>query len=71
MTEPKSDIISIKPEKNSELKVNSLADFKNSRGETIKTKKSMILCRCGQSSTKPYCDGTHKKVNFNDEKLDD
>ena len=25
---------------------------------------SMALCRCGQSSNKPYCDGTHKKVNF-------
>lgn len=22
------------------------------------------LCRCGQSSNKPYCDGTHRKVNF-------
>jgi CDGSH-type Zn-finger protein len=22
------------------------------------------LCRCGQSSTKPYCDGAHKKAEF-------
>ena len=22
------------------------------------------LCRCGQSNNKPYCDGTHRKANF-------
>ena len=36
----------------------SLTDERDSDAETI------YLCRCGQSSNKPFCDGTHKKVGF-------
>ena len=27
---------------------------------------SVVLCRCGRSSNKPYCDGTHRRVGFVD-----
>ncbi len=30
----------------------------------LETKEVYALCRCGQSSNKPYCDGTHVKINF-------
>ena len=27
-------------------------------------KDTIALCRCGQSSNKPFCDGTHNRVGF-------
>jgi CDGSH-type Zn-finger protein len=28
------------------------------------TSDTIALCRCGQSSNKPFCDGTHGRVGF-------
>lgn len=33
-------------------------------GEPFETRNRVTLCRCGQSSTKPLCDGTHAEVGF-------
>lgn len=33
-------------------------------GKTMDTQENYSLCRCGQSSNKPFCDSTHIKVNF-------
>jgi thiamine pyrophosphate-dependent acetolactate synthase large subunit-like protein/CDGSH-type Zn-finger protein/nitrite reductase/ring-hydroxylating ferredoxin subunit len=60
----------ITPTKNGPLKVTGLDKFTNSRYEPITTKKTMFLCRCGESKTKPFCDGSHLNTGFSDEKQD-
>ena len=35
------------------------------QGETLPDQETYALCRCGKSNSKPYCDGSHVKVNFN------
>ncbi|HEY8712568.1 MAG TPA: CDGSH iron-sulfur domain-containing protein [Thermoanaerobaculia bacterium] len=40
-------------------------DFKltDANGQEIPAKKA-ALCRCGGSTNKPFCDGTHSKIGF-------
>ena len=34
-------------------------------GEPIEpSRRTVALCRCGVSSIKPFCDGTHKLIGF-------
>lgn len=41
-------------------------ELKDSKGNKIETEDNIALCRCGGSKNKPFCDGTHKKINFKD-----
>ena len=36
------------------------------QGQEVPTagRKAISLCRCGASTKKPFCDGTHSKVGF-------
>jgi CDGSH-type Zn-finger protein/truncated hemoglobin YjbI len=44
--------------------VANIHKFRNWLGEELALKPEMELCRCGQSSTKPFCDGTHATTSF-------
>lgn len=51
--------------------VNALGHLENSRGEGIRTKPVIALCRCGGSEKKPFCDGTHAKIGFSGGRVTD
>jgi len=36
----------------------------------METSETMAFCRCGGSSNKPFCDGTHAKIGFSSDKLE-
>lgn len=38
----------------------------SSDGSQYETRNRVTLCRCGESQNKPYCDGTHATIKFND-----
>jgi CDGSH-type Zn-finger protein len=41
-----------------------------SDGKTVATPRVCSLCRCGESSMKPMCDGTHAQIGFVGERED-
>jgi len=42
----------------------TLIDADGSEFEVGEPGTPIALCRCGASTTKPFCDGTHSKVGF-------
>ncbi len=40
--------------------------LKDKDGKDSEQKSKVFLCRCGHSHHKPFCDGTHVKIHFDD-----
>jgi CDGSH-type Zn-finger protein len=49
---------------NGPLMVKGSVEVLDGTGQTLQAAEQVTLCRCGHSSKKPFCDGTHRKVNF-------
>ncbi|NDP43021.1 MAG: hypothetical protein GZ089_09955 [Aromatoleum sp.] len=55
--------VTITPRPNGPLKFEGALTIAASDGRTTSADPA-FLCRCGNSQTKPFCDGGHKKVGF-------
>ena len=57
--------VTIHPTKNGPYLVEGEVDLFDTEGNKISVDKPKIaLCRCGASSNKPFCDGTHSVIGF-------
>lgn len=67
MSEPAAlPVVTITPRDNGPYRVAGpivLQDAEGGRWE-LPEGKAAFLCRCGQSATKPFCDGSHGSTGF-------
>jgi CDGSH-type Zn-finger protein len=55
--------INIKIRDNGPYLVEGEFTLTDAQGNPVEVKKA-ALCRCGGSTMKPFCDGTHSKIGF-------
>jgi CDGSH-type Zn-finger protein len=46
-------------------------DLTNSKGERLQGWNGVALCRCGASNRKPFCDSSHIRIGFSDDRPQD
>jgi CDGSH-type Zn-finger protein/uncharacterized Fe-S cluster protein YjdI len=56
--------VKVLPLPNGPLQVQGALEVVSGTGHTVNRVMQTYLCRCGGSSNKPYCDGTHGKIGF-------
>lgn len=58
--------VTIKVRDNGSYLVSGKVELVDAEGNRFETKERFSLCRCGASKRKPFCDGTHKEIGFED-----
>ncbi len=56
--------LAIQPEIDGPLQVRGNLEIVSGTGRVVARSVQARLCRCGGSSTKPFCDGTHSRIGF-------
>ena len=54
----------ITPNDNGPYRVQGPIELVDAEGKVMRSEGGFSLCRCGNSSNKPFCDGTHRTANF-------
>lgn len=54
----------IDPETDGPLQLSGNLEITSGTGRVVARVTSARLCRCGGSSSKPFCDGTHQRIGF-------
>lgn len=57
----------IKVMPNGPIILNGKVEITDQKGKKISSEEMTAFCRCGASANKPFCDGSHQKINFKDE----
>ena len=56
--------VTITVRKNGPYLVSGAVELRDADGNHYPAKETVALCRCGASTKKPFCDGTHSKLGF-------
>jgi CDGSH-type Zn-finger protein/uncharacterized Fe-S cluster protein YjdI len=64
MLAQRDGVLAIDPQLNGPLKVRGNLEIMSGTGRVVARTTSAVLCRCGGSASKPFCDGTHARIGF-------
>ena len=56
--------VTIEARPNGPYVVTGTIELRDTTGNVLPTQGRTVLCRCGASTKKPFCDGTHSKIGF-------
>jgi uncharacterized Fe-S cluster protein YjdI len=54
----------VEPRRNGPLFVRGRIRVVDQAGGVVREDTRLALCRCGASASKPFCDGSHKRIGF-------
>jgi CDGSH-type Zn-finger protein/uncharacterized Fe-S cluster protein YjdI len=64
MLEVRDGLLAIEPQPDGPLAVRGNLEITSGTGRVVARLVQARLCRCGGSSNKPFCDGTHVRIGF-------